>query len=716
MERIKAILLNLIFCVQILLTFFLFVGNNVTLPVWLQVAGRLHPLILHLPIGLWILFFAMIILRSRNGLEHKTYDTIAFTILLFSSFTASVTAFFGFLLSVQGDYGSDFLTRHKISGIALSWLCYLILITFDTLKDRKVLFYSINSFTLIALIFAGHSGATLTHGDNFVFEPLTADAETNLTLENSTVYQLSVRRVLEKKCFSCHNDSKAKGGLVMTSVEQFTKGGKHGNVWVEGKADESNIIKAIELPLADDRHMPPDGKAQLTTAEINLIRIWIQSGADFDNKIADLKPNDSLRIMTFAMMANEENTKERTYPFAAASEDVIARLNSPFLSLAPLYHNAPALRADFFVKESFNVKALESLKEVNEQLLELNLSGMPVGDNQLSVISKFKNLEKLNLNFTRVSDNLKPLQSLRHLKSLSLSGTRVTAKSATSVLTLPQLKELFIWNTAVSENDQLVLSKQYPNVSIVWKTTHDDHPIKLSMPSVGNEDVLKNDERLVLKHPMPGVTIRYTIDGSQPDSVNGELFNGPVEIEGTTLLKAYAFKDGWLPSETYETICFTEGLKPKGSTLVTMPDPQYPGEGAQSLTDGRKGNADVFKEPSWLGYRDNPFVAEFDFQNATSLKTITISYGKNTGGYIFPPAEVEVWAGDSRAKIALIKTVKVRQPTSNQPVKVEALTIPLTNSTFVFYKLVCKPVKKLPAWHSGKGDKGWFFIDEVFFN
>jgi hypothetical protein len=26
------------------------------------------------------------------------------------------------------------------------------------------------------------------------------------------------------------------------------------------------------------------------------------------------------------------------------------------------------------------------------------------------------------------------------------------------------------------------------------------------------------------------------------------------------------------------------------------------------------------------------------------------------------------------------------------------------------------PVSKLPAWHPGKGDKGWVFTDEVFVN
>jgi hypothetical protein len=717
MDKIKTILLNAIFCIQILLTFLFVFGSNVTLPLWLQVAGRLHPLILHLPIGLWILFFAMVLLRNRNGLEQKTYETIAFTVLLFCSLTASVTAFFGLLLSVQGDYGSDSLTRHKVSGIVLSWLCYVALITYDRLKDRKIIFYGINSFTLLALILAGHTGATLTHGENFVFEPFTANQESELSLENSTVYELSVHRILEKKCFSCHNDSKAKGGLVMTSMEQFIKGGKHGAIFLAGKPNESNLVKAIELPLTHDHHMPPDGKAQLTTPEINLIRTWIQSGADFKNKMADLKPTDSLRIMTFTMMANEENTKARVYPFQPASENVIAKLNSPFLSLSPLYQNSAALRADFYVKEAFTVNALESLKDVSDQLVELNLSRMPITDTQLPFIGKFRNLEKLNLNFTNVSADLSPLTSLVHLRSLSLSGTAITAKSVAGVLSLPELKELFIWNMQISNSDQLALNKEHPNVTIIWKVSDNNQPVKLSMPAITNADVLKSNEPLLLKHPMPGVTIRYTLDGSNPDSLNGKNFQSPVQITETTTLKAYAVKEGWLKSDVYETTCFTEGFTPTDAKLLSKPDPQYPGEGAQSLMDRRKGSADAFKEASWLGFRNNSFEAEFDFQqHAPTLKSITISYGKNTGGYIFPPAEVQVWAGSTKQNISLIKTVKVNQPTSNEPVKVEALMIPLANLKFEYYKLVCKPVNKLPKWHSGKGEKAWFFVDEVFFN
>jgi len=30
--------------------------------------------------------------------------------------------------------------------------------------------------------------------------------------------------------------------------------------------------------------------------------------------------------------------------------------------------------------------------------------------------------------------------------------------------------------------------------------------------------------------------------------------------------------------------------------------------------------------------------------------------------------------------------------------------------------VILKPLPKLPAWHKGKGDKGWIFADEIFLN
>ena len=59
----------------------------------------------------------------------------------------------------------------------------------------------------------------------------------------------------------------------------------------------------------------------------------------------------------------------------------------------------------------------------------------------------------------------------------------------------------------------------------------------------------------------PGATIRYTIDGTPPDDENGEIYTGPLRIERTTILRAAAFLDGWLPTNVdTQTYLFLEDI------------------------------------------------------------------------------------------------------------------------------------------------------------
>ena len=65
----------------------------------------------------------------------------------------------------------------------------------------------------------------------------------------------------------------------------------------------------------------------------------------------------------------------------------------------------------------------------------------------------FRNLTRLHLNHTRVSDDgLKQLVSLQHLEYLNLYGTAVTDAGLQSLARLPKLRTLYVWQTAVSES------------------------------------------------------------------------------------------------------------------------------------------------------------------------------------------------------------------------------------------------------------------------
>jgi hypothetical protein len=710
----RRIFSNIIFCIQILLVFLLFVENRIDLPVWLQVAGRLHPLILHLPIG-FLIFMVILVLFQRQLGDDAAQKIIDIGLLL-TSLSASATALFGFFLSLQDDYGSDAMMRHKIAGVLLSWFCYALMLWSDPGTRRKY-FYGFGVLTLVILIVTGHTGAVLTHGQNFVLAPMASPPV--LTVENASVYEFAVQPILDRKCFSCHNEAKAKGGLVMTSVEKFKKGGDNGKPWVEGSPKESIMVKAFYLPLDHDEHMPPDGKPQLTPIEIATIESWIKSGADFEKKLNQFADGDSLKFIVASFAASKVNVPvvEKQYNFEAVSTDVIDDLNTPFRSVFPLYLNSPALQADFFLKESFEAKSLEELKSVSEQLVVVNLSKMHVMDKDLNIIASFPNLENLNLNFTKVEGKgLAALRELKNLESLSLAGTSVTAKDLEAVLAMPKLRAVYIWNTKINAEEQEALRKKYPDIKIIGNLFSDVNILKLGKPRVENDGVIRKDELVSLKHSMPGVRIHLSKDLSVPDSVAGQLYERPFSLDESTVIKAKACKDGWYCSDVLEVTCFVEGIAPKNVTLITSPDEQYPGKGAASLTDLQKGFADIFKEPSWLGYRNQPFSASFDFGKGTSIHKTVISYGKNLGGFIFPPEEVEVWGGDDIDHLTLLKKVKPEQPKSMTMNGVEALSVPIDQEvSYRYYKLIAKPVAKLPAWHDSKGEKAWFFTDEVFF-
>lgn len=716
MLKSKGFFLNLIFFFQVLLLFLLFSEDRLALPPWLQVAGRLHPAVLHLPIG--FLIFGVLLMLMEKQFKKKAFGKIALMVLILTSIAASITALFGLFLSKQGDYGLEALTQHRNSGIALSLLCYLLLLAYVYSYKSRFLYYVVGLLTIAAMFVAGHTGSVLTHGENFVMAPLIKSSQAALTAESSA-FQIAVYPVLERKCVTCHNQAKAKGKFIMTSLADFKKGGKNGKEWVEGKPLESRMIQYIHRPLGDDDHMPPDGKPQLSASEIRLLEIWIGSGADVDKKMADLQDKDSLKIMATAALAASKlvKPKEKLYAFSPASEELVKKLNTPFRSVFPLYQNSPALQADFFIRESFKASSLDELKEVKDQIVVLNLSRMPVTDSDLAVIGSFSNLEKLNVNFSKISGTgLSSLGTLKNLSSASLAGTAVTAESILPVLAISSLQELFVWNTKITEEDRKKLAAEYPKVIIVSSQFIDNKILRLGRPLLVNDGIVKIDEGIVLRHSMPGVVIRYTVDGTSPDSVAASQYDKPFTLKVTSKIKAIACKSGWYCSEVFEATCFVEGLKPEHAELLTKPDKQYPGEGDKSLADGRKGFIDVHKEAAWLGFQNDPFSAGFSFgPNAPAIHTIVISYGKNLGSYLFPPETVEVWAGKSKGEIKLLKTMKVEQPFGYDPQQVEALVVPLTGTRYAYYKVVAKPVGKLPQWHSGKGKKGWIFVDEVFF-
>lgn len=721
MKLFQSILSNLGFFIIVMLLFLLFFQNKVSLPPALQSVGRMHPLLLHLPIGLLIISF--ILWLGRKTIDGNSFQKIFILVLQVTAFTASLTALMGFFLSREGGYDENILLKHKVLGILTAVLAYILLLAYQYRPEKKIVFTSVFVISLVVMIVGSHFGSNLTHGEGFVWQPLQGedDEEEQKINDSSSLFVAAVRPILKSKCFSCHNEKKSKGELIMTSEEKILKGGKNGPVWISGDALNSHIIQNINLPEDDKKHMPPKGKPQLSQQEIGLLFAWIQAGADMKKKFKDYTDDDTLKILASEFIHLPKEQAEKIYPFAAAPPSTIQKLSDPFCSIFPLSQSSPALQADFFVREKFNRKKLEELLKIKEQLVVLNLGNMPVEDADMKTINQFLNLEKLILNNSSVTNNgIAGLKKLKKLRSLSLAGTTVDKSIMQSLYTLDSLREIFVWNTNISNADIAALKKQNNKIRFEPGYIPDEKEIlTLTSPVMKNEEyVLADNEKIELKHSVAGVEIRYTTDGSDPDSTNSPIYNGPITLSGFTIVKARATRPGWYSSPVVSFSFFKKGIQPTKAELINEPNEKYKGEGAATLIDAKKGLAENFNDPAWLGFREKPFAANFYFDAKETISSISISYNKSIQSYLMPPAEIEVWGGDDKDKLKLLKKITPQQPTKEElnTVRIEGIKVDMGASTHKCYKIIVKNVAKLPSWHPGKGDKAWIFIDEIFFN
>ena len=713
MKKLTPIIFNIVFFIQVLLIFMLIFEQKVSLPVWMTPFGRMHPLILHFPIAMLVLVGLMQVFRKE--FESESFTKIQSFILLFSVLSASLAALMGFFLAQEDGYSGDLLWWHKWTGVGVSVLSYLLL--FIQRSGKPVLFNTGLAACIGLLIFAGHFGAGLTHGEDFVWAPL--KAETKLISDESTVFEGAIMPILEDKCTSCHNPRKHKGDLIMTDIDGLLKGGGNGALWEEGDAENSLILQRIHLPEEAEEHMPPEGKPQLNETEIKLISSWINDGADLNIFIGELVQEDSLYQLIKKKSSLNTESKKPVYTFESSSEKTIEKLNNPFRTVVPESYSSPALHAHIFVRANYEASSLTDLLEVKNQLVYLNLTNMPIEDDDLTTISQFRELRKLILNGTDITGStLNELNSCTYLQTLGLSNTEVSPAQIDQLLSsLPKLEEISVWNTLVSGEDTTQILQKYPQLTLNLGYIPDENELlTLSPPILENEkNVLTKEQKVSFKHLFPGVEIRYTLDDTEPDSLESTLYTAPFPIENFTEVKAKAFIEGWLGSRTVTHTFFRKGFSPANAELLHPPNKQYPGEGAEGLFDGEKGDPGNFRTPYWLGYKDNPFVVTMDFGDQPPvISHFTLSYGVNIGSYIMPPVWVEVWGGNQPGNMERLKRINLPVPTDYERNRIGGLDIEFGEADFQYYRIVAKPLTKLPSWHRGSGDKGWVFVDEIF--
>ncbi|AUD02639.1 c-type cytochrome domain-containing protein [Spirosoma pollinicola] len=716
-----------LFASSIFIVFLLLFNNRFAVPLWLQPMGRMHPLVLHFPIVILLLAMVMEAFRFRttsasNPALAEFYRDFLRNLLLLGALSAGVTVIMGLFLAKEDGYSGQVLQWHKWSGVAIFFAASLIY------WGRSKAWYTPRMaqagavVTVLFLIGAGHYGASLTHGDNFLFEPISSRFKpAPVALDKALVYDDVIHPIFEQKCISCHNPDKLKGQLSLATIEGMLKGGKTGKLFVAGKPDISLLLERIHLPVDEKKHMPPSGETQLTPQEITLLALWVKGRAEHKKKLLDLPPTDSLRLMASALFKPVEPVDE--YDFDAADEETVKGLNNDYRTVAPLAKESPALAVNLYNKATFTPDKLTELSSVKEQVVYLNLNKMPVKDADLKRVSEFENLQKLDLNFTDITGaGLSVLSALKQLQTLSLTGTNVTFDALQKQLgNFKKLKTISVWNTKLTPSQVAQLQKAYKSIQfIAGFDGADSEPIKLNPPQVKNSSTIFTQAiPLQLKHPIKGVEIRYTTDGTEPDSLHSQVFANQTTLTQPTLIKAKAYKSGWYGSNVASFDFYKSTYKPDSVNLLLPLNPVHQADGAHTFFDGKLGTFNA-NSPAWAnnwgGFRKNnmALVSEFNKPITVSSVALRIMVEEETG--IFPPSVVEIWGGNSREQMKLIATLKPEQPVKKATPILKAVVCSFKPQTVSFLKIVAKPVAKLPEWHANKGNQGLLLVDEVFIN
>ena len=426
-----------------------------------QLLGRLHPLIVHLPIGFIILGLLLQWYDRKTG----EYRSIVALVYLWAGIAAVLACITGYLQYLGEGYGFDTVKWHLWSGIATALFCFVMYARLrnwkpvDFLAKVPILAFSILFFVLIS--FTGHQGGNITHGQDYLVEPLPNSVKSALGFETfeekeialneknwekALIYENVVEPILNNNCVSCHNPKKTKGELLLHTEEGILAGGENGDVVAADRASESEIHIRMTLPMDDDDHMPPDGKTQPSKEEIALIGAWLDAGHPFGGTIAESGLTKDLFRPFFPKKVDND------YPnleIAAVSRDSIDAIKENGIHVDKISESTDFLMVSCLNKPSFSDADFALLRPIAKQIAILDLGGTQISDAIMERLATLPHLTVLDLDDTAITgqDIEKLASASEHLKSINLTGTQFEETHLQKLADFKKLEKVYVFNT-----------------------------------------------------------------------------------------------------------------------------------------------------------------------------------------------------------------------------------------------------------------------------
>lgn len=205
--------------------------------------------------------------------------------------------------------------------------------------------------------------------------------------------------------------------------------------------------------------------------------------------------------------------------------------------------------------------------------------------------------------------------------------------------------------------------------------------------------------------------IRYTLDGSDPDSA-GILYTAPVEIRDSCILQARVMRDN-MQTRTYVRKFVANKAMGKKAVLNTQPREKYRYGAPQSFVNGIRG---VFQYTSgqWAGWFGEPLSVTIDMgTSGVKYSGVTLGTMSIQDEDIFPPLSLKVSVSDDGASFREAAFLEIPMEGQGTPDGLREYTVRFDGTDARYIKVEAATLPQLPLWHGRAGSPGFLFVDEI---
>lgn len=483
---------------------------------WVKFLGRMHVVVLHLPIGLLIGAFAIELLGlSKRCTPSKGFDIASAGLFVLGAVSSIFAVITGLQLGAEsagGDLSAwsvlwaddelvgDTLNLHMWLGVGIMLFsvpaAVLKVIAVrqqwaDEASGPRAVSWPLHVarvglvITMLLLPSVGHLGGNMTHGQDYLTEQAPSDVLVgainmlNLGTTEQTVVTIPsdaeasdvpdgtvaswytvIQPALNDACVRCHGPSKQNSGLRLDSLVYATKGkGVEFDypVITAGDAQFSSLHTVVSLPQSHFLFMPPDPKDAFDPELTNFIGEWLQN---YDGRLEDPTP---------VVASSAEGDGSTAEPVPPKPVIDIAAIVAAGGSVRPIsqVENADRLTVKFAYLKAISPEAVAKLEPAADQIVWLTFESSAFDDEAAKAMPKMDTLQRLNLKDTTITDaGLAELPEFVSLTWLNLFGTDITDAGLEALAKYDLLEKLYLTGTKVTAEGVVELRKAMPDTEI----------------------------------------------------------------------------------------------------------------------------------------------------------------------------------------------------------------------------------------------------------